>query len=123
MLIFIRFNLFLPSILVTRYILIKHSQYIKIMERKNILNILSLGGHLSGAMLYLVVFYTILMCMMSGSDVSTVVDMNSFGEAWWEIFLFPLSGLFIFAGLVISLRQLWKNLNKSTIATDCRIIL
>ena len=40
-------------------------------------------------------------------DLQTIVMMNTKGEAWWEVFLWPSMGLLIFLGLFLELRR-WR---------------
>jgi len=77
------------------------------MDFEDIKNMTVIAGFLFAAVLYVLVFYTIIMCI-NGNDLKTIVVMNNMNEAWFEILVFPTIGVFIFLGLIFELKRIFE---------------
>lgn len=79
------------------------------MESEDIKTLIRLGGYMFGAVFYIVIFYTII-TMGTGNDLSIIIHFNKYGEAWWELLIYPTVGLIIFLGLFFEFQKWLKEL-------------
>ena len=81
------------------------------LKLRDVKKTISLAGYVYAAGLFICLAVAVVCCLknyLAGKEFQTTVHMNLYGEAWIELIILSIVGVFIFVGLYFEIKATFE---------------